>query len=273
MRSGWLCVSASRRPSGTAPFPPRSSPTGSAVYWAIRAGKLKPNPRLGAWTQVAGFGSLAYVLGKISYIVGQNCMDIFLEQAPNIVVSERVRRRRNISEDDKYLLAANSSAVTRQRFADILEYVNPEDMTEKEVAILDDCDSVAFYQYSLPLAAAGGGTVYAAIEKGWLAPGRRFPRLPRLPRVLAGSSQGFLAGQYLYIYTSDCTDRFQQYDPEGNIARLLRAGYIREQKQVLEEEERIVEPQGYYLPGEEKKTLRQNIEKEWGESCTLLKPS
>ncbi len=29
---------------------------------------------------MAGFGSLAYVLGKISYIVGQNCMDIFLEQ-------------------------------------------------------------------------------------------------------------------------------------------------------------------------------------------------
>jgi hypothetical protein len=25
--------------------------------------------------------------------------------------------------------------------------------------------------------------------------------------VLAGSSLGFLAGQYLYIYTSDCTDR------------------------------------------------------------------
>ncbi len=52
--------------------------------------------------------------------------------------------------------------------------------------------------------AAGGGTVYAAIEKGLLAPGRRFPRLPR---VLAGSSLGFLAGQYLYLYTSDCTDR------------------------------------------------------------------
>ncbi len=49
-----------------------------------------------------------------------------ISQAPNSVVSERVRRRRNISEDDKYLLAANSSAVTRQRFADILEYVNPE---------------------------------------------------------------------------------------------------------------------------------------------------
>jgi hypothetical protein len=59
--------------------------------------------------------------------------------------------------------------------------------------------------------AAGGGTVYAAIEKGLLAPGRRFPRLPRLPRVLAGSSLGFLAGQYLYIYTSDCTDRFRPF--------------------------------------------------------------
>jgi hypothetical protein len=29
---------------------------------------------------VAGFSSLAYILGKISYIVGQNCMDIFLEK-------------------------------------------------------------------------------------------------------------------------------------------------------------------------------------------------
>jgi hypothetical protein len=31
--------------------------------------------------------------------------------------------------------------------------------------------------------------------------------------------------------------------------------------------------QGYFLPGEEKKTLRHNIEKEWGEPWTLLKPS
>jgi hypothetical protein len=29
-------------------------------------------------------------------------------------------------------------------------------MTDKEVAILDDCDSVAFYQYSLPLAGTDG---------------------------------------------------------------------------------------------------------------------
>jgi hypothetical protein len=28
-----------------------------------------------------------------------------------------------------------------------------------------------------------------------------------LPRVLADSSLGFLAGQYLNIYTTDCTDR------------------------------------------------------------------
>jgi hypothetical protein len=35
---------------------------------------------MGAWPQVAGFSSLAYILGKVSYIVGQHCMDIFLEQ-------------------------------------------------------------------------------------------------------------------------------------------------------------------------------------------------
>ena len=29
-------------------------------------------------------------------------------------------------------------------------------MTEKELAILDDCDSVALYQYSLPLAGMDG---------------------------------------------------------------------------------------------------------------------
>jgi hypothetical protein len=32
--------------------------------------------------------------------------------------------------------------------------------------------------------------------------------LARLPRVLAGSSLGYLAGQYLYIYTSVFTDRY-----------------------------------------------------------------
>ena len=29
---------------------------------------------------MAGFSSLAYILGKLSYIAGQHCMDIFLEQ-------------------------------------------------------------------------------------------------------------------------------------------------------------------------------------------------
>ena len=36
--------------------------------------------RLGAWPQVAGFSSLAYILGKLSYIAGRRCMDIFLEK-------------------------------------------------------------------------------------------------------------------------------------------------------------------------------------------------
>jgi hypothetical protein len=37
-------------------------------------------------------------------------------------------------------------------------------MTDKEVAILDDCDSVAFYQYSLPLAGTDGHSTVKNIK-------------------------------------------------------------------------------------------------------------
>jgi hypothetical protein len=56
-------------------------------------------------------------------------------------------------------------------------------MTDKEVAILDDCDSAAFYQYSLPLAGTDGHG--KNIGKGLIITSRRirsflFPEVFRI---------------------------------------------------------------------------------------------
>ena len=46
------------------------------------------------------------------------------------------------------------------------------------------------------------------MQRGLIPASRRFTRFPRLPKVLAGSCLGYFVGQYLYVYSADCTDRY-----------------------------------------------------------------
>ena len=67
---------------------------GSSVYLAVKSGKLKPNSRLGPWPKVVGLGSLAYLVAKMSYIFGDNCVGKLKEKATTAVGSGGGKRGR-----------------------------------------------------------------------------------------------------------------------------------------------------------------------------------
>jgi len=196
--------------------------SGSLALWALKTGKLKMKSRFGGiWPAVAGFGSLGYILGKISYIVGEQCMDIFLEKAPESSISYNVRRRR---EEEGDIELPN-------RFMDILHQVHDDEMSDVELGILDDCNNVAFYRYSLPLSILSGGAMFLAMKKNLLNESKLIQSFPKLPKISVGLLVGYLAGQYYYVKSADCARRFQRFNPDGNISMLLRgdSGYYCEE--------------------------------------------
>ena len=46
--------------------------------------------------------------------------------------------------------------------------------------------------------------------------------MPKAPKMIMGASVGYVAGQYLYLYSKDCSNRFLQFAPNDKIARILR---------------------------------------------------
>jgi len=193
---------------------PMAISAGSLAFLATKMGKFQSKSRFGSWPIVVGFGSLGYVVGKFSYITSEKCMDIFLEKAPQSSISENVRERREAN--------AEMDVDLPYRFMDIMENLDVDQITEKEEQILEDCNSVAFYRYSLPLSAALSGAAYFSMKGKLLTESRILASFPRLPKSLLGSVLGYILGQYLYVKSGDCPLRFQKYDAEGQISRLLR---------------------------------------------------
>ncbi|XP_023342763.1 uncharacterized protein LOC111712401 [Eurytemora carolleeae] len=197
--------------------------TGSLAMLALQTRKIKTKTRFGGLPIVLGFGSMGYILGKFSFILSNQCMDIFLKKAPESPISLNVRQQRE-----------TELVVDEERFMDILEQINVDQMSEKEHQILEDCNDVAFYSYSLPLSSLSGGGVYYSLKQGLLKESRIFTSFPRVPKTVCGTLLGYILGQYLYVKRGDCPRRFLTYDEDGQIAQLLRRGV--EEKRRLEEE-------------------------------------
>jgi len=198
--------------------------SGSLAIWALKTGKLKMKSRFGGiWPVVAGFGSLGYICGKISYIIGEQCMDIFLKKAPDSSISSIVRRRREEEGDGEL----------PNRFMDIIgrHQINDDEMSDVEHGILEDCNSVAFYRYSLPLSLLSGGSMYLAMKKNLLSESKLMQAFPKLPKISVGLLIGYIAGQYYYVKSADCPRRFLRFNPEGSISTMLRgdSGYFCEE--------------------------------------------
>ncbi len=110
-------------------------------------------------------------------------------------------------------------------------------LSQKEQRILEDCRKVSVYYFSLPTATVLASLAYHAQSRGVLKESKRFSRPPlsRAPKTLAFSLLGYALGQVLYMYSSDCAERFLQQAPHGEMARVIRK--IREGNVAVDEED------------------------------------
>lgn len=208
---------------------PLATVTGVCVKLGVTSGKIR-HTRYGAWPIVLGAGSMAYIVGKLSYIFGENCARKFVEQAPSSEIAQEFKRRRPemVAAVEKEGREMKIPSVEQRNlgFSDVLEDLDFETVSDKEKLIMRDCNSIAFWRYSLPLSVVTSVTVLAFIKAGMLKPSKLNTTFPRLPKILIGSVLGYIAGQWVYVYSKDCPARFIEFAPEGEIAKRLQGQYI-----------------------------------------------
>ena len=182
---------------------PASAFTGLCVNYAIKTGRIKTSPRFGGWPIILGASSMAYFVSKLSYIFGKNCTNKFLTDAPDSEISVQIRKNR---ESDKETWKTEHDEQLN-KFSDILDKIDFDTLSEKEKKIITDCNSTAFWQFSLPLMLSFSGSIYLAIKKGFLGPSKWNTTFPKSPKMIVGASVGYIAGQYLYVFSKDCSNR------------------------------------------------------------------
>lgn len=230
---------------------PSAAVAGTSLYCAVRAGKFKSigSSRFRTWSVIAGFSSFAYIVAKLSYVLGENCKQKFLVQAPNSDISNHIRKKRSIPnsrieefQDREESIQERREAIQERREAiqerkeavyELFDIVDSKDfdeskMTEKEQQILIDCNSVAFYQYSLPAMVGASVTTYAGVARSSKMKTRSL--MAQSAPVALACTLGYFIGQVLYMYSTDCSDRFIKYAPEGEIAKKLQQHYSQPQE-------------------------------------------
>jgi len=238
---------------------PASTLTGFSVNYAIKTGKIR-SYRYGGWPIILGASSLAYVASKISYILGKHCQDKFLEMAPNSEMSEHIKKDRAEvkakwrTEHDEQL----------NKFSDILDQIDLDTISDVEKRIIQDCNSTAFWKFSLPLMLSSSGAVYLAIKKGFLNSSKWNTTFPKAPKMVIGGTLGYIAGQYLYVYSKDCSNRFLQYAPSEKIARLLRHDKTLLLEENFEEFSTDTDNDGYIIADYGRETIDKNIKETCG---------
>ena len=159
-----------------------------------------------AGTVVVGASSLAYFLGKLSYILGDNCMEKFIKQvlalvealkhvilqAPESEITVGVLRNR----EERQRLASEKSH-NLPTFSQILEHVDMDTMSLDEQSVIVECNRVAFWKFSLPCMIASSGSTLLMFEKGFLQ-SRPSASYPRLPKLFLAALVGYTGGQVTY---------------------------------------------------------------------------
>lgn len=193
----------------------RSLPGGAlsvaVSLWAVKHGHIKTTWRFGAWPIVIGMGSLGYLIGKLSYILGYDCQDIFLEKAPDSPISEHVRERREEKDPNLPYI-----------FQDILTELDENELSDIERVILVNCSDVALYRYAVPMSIFSGASVYASLHFNALKPSKFITSYPRMPKTFTGVVLGYMLGRIMYAHSGDCPNRFLKYDYNGKISSILR---------------------------------------------------
>ena len=133
---------------------------------------------------------------------------------------------------------------------------------------MKDCNSIAFWRYSLPISITTSGAIYAAIKAGLLNTSKINTTFPRLPKMLVGGILGYIGGQWAYVYSRDCTRRFTEFAPEGEIAQRLRGDYVcKDCQAVADEAENTAEEasDGYVIPSDSTEEVEKIIMEQIGQ--------
>jgi len=198
---------------------PGAGVSAAVSLWAIKHGHIKNTGRFGAWPIVLGFGSVGYMIGKLSYVLGYDCQNIFLEKAPNSQISEHVRERRENNDPNLPYI-----------FQDILNELDGNKISDMEAIILADCSEVAFYRYAVPMSIFSAATLYTSLHFNVLKPSKFITSYPRMPKTFAGGVLGYMMGRIIYAHSGDCPKRFLKYDYDGQISTILRKSSTNTQK-------------------------------------------
>ena len=189
--------------------------TGLHVKYFIR----KTNFWLNGWPVVVGASCLAWFAGKLSYIHGRHCQDKFIEKAPNSRITAQILAAR---EEEKI----HSEEHRRKNKLDLTQedLVVFGSLTDKEKTILNDCNSTAFWFYSIPLMICFPSLVFIGLKKGLLAPSKIFRKFPFAPKLSLGIATGYVTGQWLYMKSGDCSEKFERLAPDSQMAKIWRNG-------------------------------------------------
>jgi len=212
---------------------PVSFATGIVVSQLIRMEKIKAS-RWGGLHIVLGSSCLAYVVGKYSYIFGENCAKKFAEKVPESEISKKYEEKKNTSNEFSFggfKISWGSSIDIESKlpnnYPSLHDKILPEldHLTEKENQILDDCRTASIWNYSFPLAIFCSSFIYSLMAYKFLNESRVSKSFPRTPKTLVGGILGYGVGQLVYVFSRDCPERFLQGAPQGEVAKLLRGDY------------------------------------------------
>jgi len=116
----------------------------------------------------------------------------------------------------------------------------PLALNAEDRRIIQECNSEAFYQRCLPLAACFGGLTYLAVKAGYL---RRSPSWGPTPKVMVSVIAGYFAGKISYQQT--CAEKLMA-NPNSQLGAMLRAR--RQQGKGSFQDSLTLDMPGYTLP-------------------------
>jgi len=235
---------------------PSALATMTVVSWHL---KRRPVPfsKVMSGTIIVGASSLAYFLGKLSYILGEDCMKKFIEQAPESEITIGVLKNRE--ERQRLTTRAPSNLPP---FKDILKHVDMETMSLDEQSVVMECNRVAFWKFSLPCMSGSTGLAWLLFKQGLLQ-GRPSASFPRLPKLFLAALFGYTGGQVLYAYSQDCSRRLLIKAPGGEAAKRIQSETGKSMEEDLTENLGIdYQPEQHakdFIIPEDTAAIRQNI--------------
>ncbi len=93
----------------------------------------------------------------------------------------------------------------------------PQQLTQEEQRILQECNRESFIRRSFPLSILSGFAVLAAGRQGLIKPS---PNYGFGPKIAVGAICGYFLGKFSYV--NECADKFLTQAPDSNIAKAIR---------------------------------------------------